>query len=125
MHQWLHAGKPVAIGRVQVVRQVEADHDARRRGIDAHVVRRVVEELCARIPLNVVRVKVAPPQLHVNPKLLRRQRRIKLISACISKKGGLAHGPLVGCKEEDVSARAVHLVRLAWVDRLLLDGLDF
>ena len=42
-------------------------HEAGGRRVDGHVVRRVVEELGARVPLDVVAVVVAPAQLHVEP----------------------------------------------------------
>ena len=58
---------------VQVVSEVDGDEHAGRRRVDAHVVHRVVEELGARVPLDVVRVVVAPPQLDVQPILLRRR----------------------------------------------------
>lgn len=41
----LHAGSPVAVGRVQVVGKVDTDEDSGRRGVDGHRVGRVVEEL--------------------------------------------------------------------------------
>ena len=58
---------------MQVVGEVDGDEHAGRRRVDAHVVHRVVEELGARVPLDVVRVVVAPPQLDVEPVLLRRR----------------------------------------------------
>ena len=68
-------------------------------------------------------VKVAPSKLHVDPELLRR-RCIKGVVA-VGDEARLRDSPFVSSKEENVGTRAVHLVRLAWVDRLLLDGFDF
>ena len=36
-------------------------------GVDTHVVCRVVQKLCPRVPLNIVRVVVTPTQLDVQP----------------------------------------------------------
>ena len=118
----LAARKPVAERRVQIVGQVDGDHAARRRRIDAHVVRGVVEELGARIALDVVRVVVAPAQLHVQPVLLR--GRIVHDVLGVGEQARLAHVPLVGGEDEHVGARRVHLVRLARMDGLLLHRLD-
>jgi len=58
---------------VQVVSQVDANEHASWRGVDAHVVGGVVEELGAGVPLHVVTVVVAPPQLDVQPVFLCRR----------------------------------------------------
>ena len=55
---------------MQVVGEVDGDEDAGGGGVDAHVVHGVVEELGACVPLDVVGVVVAPPQLDVQPELL-------------------------------------------------------
>mmetsp|Transcript_8475 Transcript_8475/g.28819 ORF Transcript_8475/g.28819 Transcript_8475/m.28819 type:complete len:688 (+) Transcript_8475:1085-3148(+) len=65
----LHPGHPVAVGRVEVVGQVEPHHHTRGGRVDGHVVRGVVEELSPRVALDVMRVVVAPAQLHVHPVL--------------------------------------------------------
>ena len=57
----LAAGEPVAEGGVEVVGQVLRHHAAGGRGVDAHVVRRVVEELAPGVTLDVVGVVVTPP----------------------------------------------------------------
>ena len=51
----------MAEGGVEVVGQVLRHHAAGGRGVDAHVVRRVVEELAPAVPLDVVSVVVTPP----------------------------------------------------------------
>ena len=107
---------------MQIVCEIEADHQARRRGVDGHVVRRVVEELGARVPLDVVRVIVAPAQLHVEPVLGRRRAVVCVLG--LGEQCGLRDLPLVRGEEQDVGAARVHLVRLARVDRLLLDRLN-
>ena len=55
---------------VQVVGQVNGDHDSGGGGVDAHVVRGVVQELGSSISLHIVRVVVPPPQLNIHPVLL-------------------------------------------------------
>ena len=55
---------------MEVVGKVECNQRAGRWRVDAHVVRRVVEELGSRVAFHVVWVVVAPAQLHVNPVLL-------------------------------------------------------
>eukprot|EP00964_Phaeocystis_antarctica_P078146 scaffold48598_cov65-Phaeocystis_antarctica.AAC.1 len=121
-HERLHARDVVAVGRVQVVREVEPDHEAGGRGVDGHVVRRVVEELGARVPLDVVAVVVAPAQLHVEPVLGRRAAVVRVLG--LGEQRGLGDLPLVRGEEQNVGAARVHLVRLARVDGLLLHGLD-
>mmetsp|Transcript_9904 Transcript_9904/g.16651 ORF Transcript_9904/g.16651 Transcript_9904/m.16651 type:complete len:467 (+) Transcript_9904:1679-3079(+) len=122
LDQLLGAVEPVSVAGVQVVGQVDGQQAARGRWVDRHVVGRVVQELGPRIPLDVVRIVVAPPQLHVDPVLLSRHA-LELV-ALLVKKAGLGDVPLVLGEEQDVGAAGVHLVRLARVDRLLLHRLD-
>mmetsp|Transcript_51851 Transcript_51851/g.121766 ORF Transcript_51851/g.121766 Transcript_51851/m.121766 type:complete len:1251 (+) Transcript_51851:175-3927(+) len=122
VQQRLHAREPVAERREQVVRQVDGNQRARRRGVDRHVVRGVVEELGARVALDVVRVEVAPAQLHVDPVLVG-AAGVELVVG-VGEERGLGNGPLVGGEEQHVRARRVHLVALARVDRFLLHRLD-
>lgn len=62
--------EPVAVARVEVVRQVDRHEHAAGGRVDGHVVRRVVKELGARVSLHVVRVEVSPPKLDVDPVLV-------------------------------------------------------
>lgn len=57
---------------MQVVRQINGNEHSGGRRVDGHVVRRVVQELSSCVTLNVVRVVISPPQLYVDPVLLRR-----------------------------------------------------
>mmetsp|Transcript_14221 Transcript_14221/g.33094 ORF Transcript_14221/g.33094 Transcript_14221/m.33094 type:complete len:257 (+) Transcript_14221:1810-2580(+) len=104
----LHAREPVAEGREEVVREVDGDERARRRGVDRHVVGGVVEELRAGVTLHVVRVEVAPPQLHVDPELVG-VAGIELVVG-VGEERRLGDLPLVRGEQEDVCARRVHLV---------------
>ena len=89
---------PCYVPAVQVVGQVDGDERARRRRVDAHVVRRVVlrgnrddgvdatsrtltphEELGPRVALDVVTIKIAPPQLDVQPVFGRRRAIIRIL----------------------------------------------
>ena len=45
---------------MEVVGEVERDEDPRGRGVDAHVVHRVIEELGPRVAFDVVGVVVTP-----------------------------------------------------------------
>ena len=118
----LDAREPVAEGAVEVVREVDADHDAGRRRVDRHRVGRVVEELGTRVALNVVRVKVAPAQLHVDPVLVRGRGVVHVVR--VAEQRRLRHLPLVRSEQQNVGARRVHLVALARMDGLLLHHLD-
>mmetsp|Transcript_2955 Transcript_2955/g.8790 ORF Transcript_2955/g.8790 Transcript_2955/m.8790 type:complete len:598 (+) Transcript_2955:730-2523(+) len=120
--QRLDAREPVAVAGVEIVRQIYTDHHARRGRVDRHVVRRVVQELGPGVPLDIVRVKVAPPELDVDPVLVGRLLVEHII--LLSHEAGLGDGPLVRGEKEDVRARRVHLVRLSRMDRLLLDCLN-
>lgn len=55
---------------MQVVSQVDSNEHSGGGGVDAHVVRGVVQELGSGISLYVVRVVVAPSELDVNPVFL-------------------------------------------------------
>ena len=55
---------------VEAVGQVHCDHGASGGGVEAHVVRGVVEELGTSVTLHVVGIKVPPSQLDINPILL-------------------------------------------------------
>ena len=70
LDEGLETREPVAVGRPEVVRQVHANHDTSGRGIDAHRVGDVVEELCTGVTLDVVRVEVTPTKLDINPELV-------------------------------------------------------
>mmetsp|Transcript_27245 Transcript_27245/g.46261 ORF Transcript_27245/g.46261 Transcript_27245/m.46261 type:complete len:283 (+) Transcript_27245:2730-3578(+) len=120
--QRLHPREPVAVRRVQVVRQVHADQEPSGAGVDGDVVGGVVEELGAGVALDVVGVVIAPAQLHVDPVL--RGGGALVVVFGVGQKGRGGHLPLVGGEEEDVGARRVHFVGLARVDGLFLDGLD-
>ena len=114
----MQPGEPVAVAREQVVGEVDGDQAARGRRVDRHVVRGVVEELGARVALDVVRVEVAPAELDVDP-VLGRGGAVERVLVVVQQRG-LGDLPLVRREEEHVGARGVHLVRLARVDRLLL-----
>lgn len=60
----------VQLSPVQVVGQINGNEHPSGRGVDAHVVRGVVQELGPGVALDVVGVVVAPAQLNVNPVLL-------------------------------------------------------
>ena len=57
---------------MQIVGEVDRDQHPGGGGVDAHVVRSVVEKLGARVSLNIVAVVISPPQLDVEPEFLRR-----------------------------------------------------
>mmetsp|Transcript_67280 Transcript_67280/g.140139 ORF Transcript_67280/g.140139 Transcript_67280/m.140139 type:complete len:747 (+) Transcript_67280:1153-3393(+) len=118
----LHPWEPVAKGAEEVVGEVDGNERAGGRGVDRHVVRRVVEELGPGVALDVVRVEVSPAQLHVDPVLVRRPG-VELVVG-VGEQRGLGHLPLVCREQQHVRARAVHLVALAGVDGLLLHRLD-
>ena len=96
----LAAREPVAKRAVQVVRQVDGDHDSGGGGVDRHVVRRVVQELGAGVALNVVAVVVAPAQLHVQPVFVARLLVEQVLR--LRHQAGLGHLPLEGGKQQNV-----------------------
>ena len=77
-------------------------HYPRRRGVDGHVVRRVVEEFGARVPLDVVRVVVPPTKLNVKPVF--GSRRAIVLVLRLREQCGLTYLPLVRGEEEYVGA---------------------
>ncbi len=107
---------------MQIVGQIQGDHGPCWRRINRHIICCVVKKLGTGVPLDVVRVIVAPSQLHIQPELLRRGVVHEVLG--VGQKRGLAHVPLVGGEEEYVGTGRVHFVRLTRVDGLLLDGLD-
>ena len=107
---------------MQVVGEVDAEQAPGGRGVDRHVVRGVVQELGPAVALDVVRVVVAPAQLHVDPVLGRGGPVVGVL--LLVQEGGLRDLPFEGCEEEDICTGGVHLVGLSGVDCLLLDGLD-
>ena len=104
---------------MQVVRQVDAYHHPSRRRVNGHVVRGVIQKLCARVTLNVMRIKVTPAKLHVDPELVRTLLIERIV--CLAHERRLTNRPLVRGEEQNVGARAVHLVRLSRVNRFLLN----
>lgn len=75
---------------MNVVGQVDGNQNAGRRGVQRHVVGRVVQELGPGVPFDVVRVVVAPPQLHVDPEFAACRVAETLIILSIFKKSELA-----------------------------------
>jgi hypothetical protein len=118
----LETREETAVTTVQVVRQVERDEQTRRGGVDRLRVTRVVEVLSTGVSLDVVRVKVTPSQLDVEPELGARRAVEDVLVVVEERRAGDL--PLVGREEEDVRGGRVHLVRLSRVDRLLLNRLD-
>lgn len=55
---------------VQVISQVNGNENAGGGGVDAHVIRGVVQKLGPGVALNVMGVVVSPSQLDVNPVFL-------------------------------------------------------
>jgi hypothetical protein len=108
----LETREETAVTAVQVVRQVERDEQTPR----------VVEVLSTGVSLDVVRVKVTPSQLDVEPELGARRAVEDVLVVVEERRAGDL--PLVGREEEDVRGGRVHLVRLSRVDRLLLNRLD-
>mmetsp|Transcript_21771 Transcript_21771/g.52019 ORF Transcript_21771/g.52019 Transcript_21771/m.52019 type:complete len:426 (-) Transcript_21771:5117-6394(-) len=100
--QRLHAGKPVTKRAVQVVREVDTDHDTGWGRIDGHVVGGVVQELGSDVALDVMRIVVAPAELDIDPVLVARLLVEHIV--LVSHQARLAHAPLVGRKQEDVGA---------------------
>mmetsp|Transcript_569 Transcript_569/g.1265 ORF Transcript_569/g.1265 Transcript_569/m.1265 type:complete len:352 (-) Transcript_569:2863-3918(-) len=120
--QRLDPGEPIPVPTVEVVREVQTQQHTCRGGVDGHVVRRVVQKLSSAVPLDVVRVVIPPPQLDVQPVLLR-CGAIEDVSG-LRKEGGLRDPPLVRSKQQNVCAGRIHLVRLPRMDGLLLHHLD-
>mmetsp|Transcript_3144 Transcript_3144/g.9017 ORF Transcript_3144/g.9017 Transcript_3144/m.9017 type:complete len:409 (-) Transcript_3144:4863-6089(-) len=118
----LAAGEPRAVPTIQVVGQVDGDERARRRRVDAHVVRRVVQKLGPRVALDVVAVEVAPPQLDVEPVFGRRRAVVAVLRVVEERR--FRDLPLVGREEQNVRAARVHFIRFARVDRLFLHIFD-
>lgn len=78
--------------------------------------------LGASVAFDIVRIKVSPAELHVEPVLVARRTVEDVLG--VGEERGASDVPLVRRKEEDVGAGRVHLVRLSGMDRLLLDRLD-
>mmetsp|Transcript_21406 Transcript_21406/g.67161 ORF Transcript_21406/g.67161 Transcript_21406/m.67161 type:complete len:230 (-) Transcript_21406:2358-3047(-) len=65
-----------------------------------------------------MRVEVTPTQLNIDPVLGGSCTLVRVLR--IVEQGRFGNLPFVRSKEQDVSTRRVHFVRLPWVDRLLL-----
>ena len=122
LHERLGSGEPVAVAGVQVVTQVKGAEHTGGGGIQGHVVCGVVQELRAGIALDIVGIKVAPAELHVNPELAA-SGAFEAIFGVVEQRG-LGDVPLVRREQHHIGARRVHLVRLSRVDGLLLHGLN-
>mmetsp|Transcript_39335 Transcript_39335/g.83813 ORF Transcript_39335/g.83813 Transcript_39335/m.83813 type:complete len:1257 (-) Transcript_39335:3240-7010(-) len=122
VQQRLHTWEPVAEATVQVVGQVDAHQCASGRRVDGHVVGGVIQELGTAVPLNIMRIVIAPSQLHVDPVLSSRSSIETILG--LGQQGRLGDSPLVGGEEQDVGTRGIHLVGLSGMDRLLLHHLD-
>ena len=118
----LGAGDVVPKAAVHVVRQIDAEQHAGGRRVLRHGIGDVVVELGATVALDVVRIVVAPAQLHVEPVLLRGLLR-ELVLVVVQQRR-LAGVPAVCGAQNHVGSGAVHLVRLARVHRHLLHTLD-
>lgn len=107
---------------MQVVSQVNGKESTSRTGVNTHVVGGVVEELGARVSLNVMGVVVTPSELHVDP-VFGGDGAIVGVSLLVDERG-TRDLPLELGEEEDVGTGRVHLVRFTWMNCLLLHMLD-
>ena len=69
LDELLRTEEEVTEATVQIVSEVYAQETTCRRGVDRHVVSRVVQKLGSAVALDVVRVVVTPSQLHIYPVL--------------------------------------------------------
>lgn len=69
LNEGLHSWNPISVGRMQVVGEIETDEGTSRRRVDRHVVRRVIEELGTSVTFDIVRIKISPSKLNVDPVL--------------------------------------------------------
>ena len=69
-----------------------------------------------------MRIEITPTKLHVNPK----DDRALLIKRVVRlpHQRRLTDRPFVRSEQQDIRTRAIHLVRLSRVDRLLLNGFN-
>ena len=89
LHQNLESREVHAVSRVQVVGEIDTDHQTCSGRVDAGTVGRVVKVLGARVSFNIVGIVVAIPQLHINPEFVAR-RAIQNIFALIG--GNVSNG---------------------------------
>lgn len=68
--QRLDAWEPIAKGRMHIIGQIHGNNQTSGRRIYGYVIRRIIQELRPGIPLNIMRIKVSPSQLHINPVLV-------------------------------------------------------
>jgi len=93
---------------MQVVSQVNGKKCTSRTWVNTHVVGGVVEELGARVSLNVMGVVVTPSELHVDP-VFGGDGSIVGISLLVDERR-TRDLPLELGEEEDVGTGRVHLV---------------
>ncbi len=72
LHEQFQTREILSVGGVEIVCQIDADHEPSGRGIQTHAIRCVVKILGSDVSLNVVRVVVTVAELNVNPELVGR-----------------------------------------------------
>ena len=92
--------EPVTKCRVHVVGQIDGNEAAGGGWVNGDVVSSVVKELGTGISLNIMRVKITPSQLDINPVLIGSSPVIVLL--LLMQKTGLTDLPLEGCKKNNV-----------------------
>jgi hypothetical protein len=115
LEKWLSTRNVVPESAVQGICEIDRQKDSRRRWVNGHVVGGVVKELRSSISLDIMRVKVPPSQLHVDPVLVGRCAVVVVLR--VVQQAWLRHLPLVRSKENQVGAARRHLVRFPWMNR--------
>mmetsp|Transcript_54704 Transcript_54704/g.90735 ORF Transcript_54704/g.90735 Transcript_54704/m.90735 type:complete len:212 (+) Transcript_54704:270-905(+) len=123
LQKWLDARKPMSIPAVHIIRQINAEQDTRRRRIQRHLIRGIVEKLGATISFNIMRVIVAPTQLNIEP-IFCRGRTTIIRFMRFTQQRRRTHLPFIRRKQQDIRTRTVHLVRFTRMNRLFLHRLN-
>mmetsp|Transcript_18308 Transcript_18308/g.41869 ORF Transcript_18308/g.41869 Transcript_18308/m.41869 type:complete len:304 (+) Transcript_18308:1557-2468(+) len=123
LQQGFAAGNIISISRIQTVPQIDRDETSRGRGIDAHVIRGIIQKFGPCIPFDIVGIEIAPPELHVQPIFIGGAAIVFILG--VVQETGPGRLPLVGGEQDQIGTGTVHLVGFSGVDGLLLHALDF
>ena len=119
LDQCFQAWKIGSIAAVEIVGEINANHQPSCRGIDTHTISSVIKIFGSHVSLDVMGVVIAISKLDVQPKFVG-GGRLDLVFR-IEKQRGSRNIPFVARKEKDVGAGGVHLVRLSRMNCLFLN----
>jgi len=104
---------------MQIVTQIKRNQHSSGRRVKRDIISGIIQELRSGVPLNIVRIIITPPELHIYPKLATSGTVERVL--IIVQQGGFTHLPFESRKQQDVCTGGIHFVGFTRVDAFVLN----